>query len=492
MRDAKRDVFEQARRHNTPASSSCSPSSRQPRSRGSFIRQPPPKKVSIAGKEFRVSPVLDTFFWFVTERHRVHQRRLAGERQPWTTDEILSTYPFANVFRVYDRTTQYILRHVIMEGSQELNEMCFRVILFRTFCRIETWELLKRRLGNITWKSFNLKVYEEIVLSETAAVYGPAYIMPAPKLGATANAANHLRLIELMMKEKVPSRLKQFVYLRDAHGYLRLFPSMGDFIALQLLLDLNMTPHFRWDENTWAALGPGALMCIKKIFGPDIRGREYEAFKYLHESQDYHFLRLRISPRQRPRLSDTIPAGLTMVDMEHALCETEKYSRARHPNISGKKIKVARREYVPRSPPPTAILPQHWLAPGGIRRPTLRCPPPVNPHTDDPNPEYEVSHIVAEKPHYTEGPKHYLVRWAGYGPNDDIWLRECDLIEGASDALSKWQTMKARISERVAEYQATGDCEASSRTSSMKQGNNRTTSKKQSNIVIDLCGSDTE
>ncbi|OCH93677.1 hypothetical protein OBBRIDRAFT_749100 [Obba rivulosa] len=461
-----------ARRHSTP-SPSLSPKSRRRQTNSNFSfwrskRVPPPKSVVIAGKQFRPSPVLDTFFTYVTERHLVHQRRLAGDSDPWTTDPIMSTYPFANVFRVYDRTTQYILQHVIMEGSQELNEMCFRVILFRSFCKIETWELLKKRLGDVTWKNFHLQTYERILLSASSAVYGSAYIMPAPKLGAITNAANHLRLIEMMMEEKLPSRLRQFEYLRDAHGYLCLYPSMGDFTALQLLLDLNMMPHFRWDENNWVALGPGAIMCIRKIFGPTIQGREYEAFKYLHSTQWYHFSRLGIPPGDLPRLCDSVPAGLTMVDMEHALCEVEKYSRARHPDISGKKMKVARREYVPRKQPPTAALPDHWLSPEGLRRPALRCPPPVDPDSSDPNPEYEVSHIVAEKP-YGDGPSQYLVRWTGYGHEDDIWLRECDLIEGAGDALRRWQNMKARISAKVAKYQAMGDWSASCKTSSRKR-----------------------
>lgn len=200
---------------------------------------PPPKSVTISGQRLRVSPILDTLFYFMAERHHIYQRRIAGDPTPWTKDPILAAYPFTNVFRVYDRTTQYILRHVIWEGSQDLHESCFRVILFRLFNKIETWELLKSRFKNITWKDFDVNRYENVLLSAGTAVYGHAYIIPAPKLGAYANASNHLRLIDLMMQEDVPGQLKRFRHLKDAHGWLSLFPAMGDFTSLQYVFDSN-------------------------------------------------------------------------------------------------------------------------------------------------------------------------------------------------------------------------------------------------------------
>ena len=189
----------------------------------------------IGDRRLPVSPVLDTLFYWMSERHQIFLRRTEGDERPWTEDAILQRYPFTNVFRVYDRNTQYVLRHVIREGSQDLYESCFRVVLFRMFNKIETWKYLKQQLGALTWEDFDVYTYEKFLGAADGPFYGRAYICPAPTNigGGKSNPARHLRLVQLLMEENLPKQLKRFRYLKDAHGWLCLFPSMGDFTALQ-------------------------------------------------------------------------------------------------------------------------------------------------------------------------------------------------------------------------------------------------------------------
>lgn len=200
------------------------------------------KTVAIGDVQLYPTPILDTFFKFVTERHAIHERRLAGGAAPWTADPILANYPFTNVFRVFDRVTQYILQNVIACGDQSLDEQCFRLMLFRSFNKEETWELLEEHFGELTWRDFDIPAYEEVLLERQRsghALYGHAYIIPSPKLGAQANASNHLRLIEMMMEANLPKQLQTLEHLRDAHGRICLFPGMGDFTALQYVNPLS-------------------------------------------------------------------------------------------------------------------------------------------------------------------------------------------------------------------------------------------------------------
>ncbi len=209
-------------------------------------KAPPPKVITIDGQKCKPTLILDTFFVFVAKRYRVHRNRLAGRPQPWTDDPILQQYPFTNVFRVLDRVTQYILRNVIETGDRSLEEQCFRVMLFRSFNKIETWEALTEHFGELTWRDFDLNAYEKVLLDRMnngVALYGPAYILPSAKLGGQSNASNHLRLIQLMMEEDLLGQLQQLHHLKDAHGRISLFPGMGDFMALQYVHVSSRRPH---------------------------------------------------------------------------------------------------------------------------------------------------------------------------------------------------------------------------------------------------------
>jgi alpha-glutamyl/putrescinyl thymine pyrophosphorylase clade 1 len=198
--------------------------------------------VDIAGRKLKLSPVVDTLFQWMAERHAIHQRRLAGQPWPWTDDPILRQHAFTNVFRIYDRVTQYIIRNVIGKGDQDFHETCFRVILFRCFNRISTWELLLNHFGELTWHAFDLVAYETVLYEEyrqNNKLYGASYILPAPELGGTSldgtkpNYANHLRLLKVMMESDLPGQLAQLSELSDAWERISLYPGMGAFLSFQ-------------------------------------------------------------------------------------------------------------------------------------------------------------------------------------------------------------------------------------------------------------------
>ncbi|KAI0091725.1 hypothetical protein BDY19DRAFT_642348 [Irpex rosettiformis] len=416
---------------------------RRPRGKDKAVQQP--QSITIDHANFTLSKVFYAFFPFVAERHAIFRKRLSGLPQPWTQEPILEQFPFTNVFRVLDRNSQYILRNVIRKGSQALNDMFFRVLLFRTFNKIETWEMLEKKLGPLNWKSFSLEKYERVLASARTALYNAAYIIPSPNLGHEKNYQNHLRMIETMMAvDRLPTQLGKLKHLKDVHGRIRMYLSMGDFMAMQLVLDLNMMPHYNWSEDEWVALGPGSRECLKKMFGPGIRGREVSAIRYIRDNQHSWFIHCGVTPDRVPRLHESRPPGLTMVDIEHALCECEKYSRGKFPTIKGKRVTVGKRIFAPRDGTVTADIPENWLNPAANHEEQFECPPPVD-GTDD---TYEVSHIVSENK------SQYLIRWKGYGPESDSWIPAHRLGEGAGVLIDEWNQTKARINEGLLERAA--------------------------------------
>jgi hypothetical protein len=190
------------------------------------------------GRKFKVkNDMVAMFFKFVCERHQVHLRRQAGLSPPWTEDVILSSWPFTNVFRVLDRNTQYILQRVIGDEPRAIEDAVFRVMLFRFFNKVETWQLLESTLGEISWRNFSIRTYAAVLeeaKDDGDAIYGPAYIIPAPREFGSANHEAHLRLLDTMMAEgNLPKQLLEYKHIKDAHGYLSLYPGMGPFTAMQ-------------------------------------------------------------------------------------------------------------------------------------------------------------------------------------------------------------------------------------------------------------------
>ncbi|KAJ3509910.1 hypothetical protein NLJ89_g4968 [Agrocybe chaxingu] len=176
--------------------------------------------ITISGKALRPTVAFDTFWRFAAERKGIDDRRRAGLPAPWTKDEILQKYFFCNTFRVLDKGCQFLIKEVIEKGSQDPEEVVFRVILFNTFTKIETWELLARELGPLKWTTYNRMEYRKVLSRAVArgmALYTGAYIKPAPHFGESTNYANHLYLLETLMDSKLASRLLVAPYMADVY-----------------------------------------------------------------------------------------------------------------------------------------------------------------------------------------------------------------------------------------------------------------------------------
>ncbi|MFF3440596.1 nucleotide kinase domain-containing protein [Streptosporangium sp. NPDC002721] len=151
--------------------------------------------------------VIDTYWRFAVARQQVFHLRAAGAPPPWTTDPIIGRHKFTNVYRAADRVSQYLIRDVIYNGSQDAEELVFRVLLFKIFNKIETWELLTRELGGRpTWDGYDFATYERILgaaMGRGERIYSAAYIVPNPAFGEARKAGNHLALL-LMPRSPFP------------------------------------------------------------------------------------------------------------------------------------------------------------------------------------------------------------------------------------------------------------------------------------------------
>ena len=173
----------------------------------------PPPAVFSSLSPAKPTVVYDTYWRFAAERQEIFFKRWKQTAPPWTSDRILSEFKFTNAYRASDRVSQFLIKEVIYRGDQSEEELFFRTILFKLFNKIETWRLLEKAFGAITYAEFDFKSYDHVLsnASVSEAIYSGAYIMPSGSVafGTTRKHRAHLKLLMQMMEDEVALRIAE-------------------------------------------------------------------------------------------------------------------------------------------------------------------------------------------------------------------------------------------------------------------------------------------
>ena len=308
------------------------------------------------------SEVYDSYWWFAAERQRIFFRRLRGDVYPWTRNAVLSTYKFTNAYRASDRTSQYLIRRVIYRDDlpTSAREVFFRIVLFKLFNKMETWDLLERSLGPITFDGYRFKHYDTVLggaMNSGHRIYSAAYIMPpgTSAFGRAAKHQNHLLLLERMMQDSLAERLVDSRNMQESFAQLRAYPTIGDFLAYQLATDINYSDITDFTEMDFVVPGPGARNGLRKCF-VDLGGlNEPELIRFMADIQEQEFQRLGLdflSLWGRP---------LQLVDCQNLFCEVDKYSRVAFPHIAGRTRRARiKQRFTPTTTPLDLFYPPKW------------------------------------------------------------------------------------------------------------------------------------
>src|SRR2546425_1753398 len=311
----------------------------------SYIRKRPP----------RTTIVYDTYWRFAAERQAIFYRRLENPLGPWTKDPILSRYKFTNAYRAADRVSQFLIRNVIYRGSQAGKEVFFRTVLFKLFNRVETWNLLERAFGNVSWEEFSIERYDHVftkAMKDGIPVYSAAYIMPSGGFLGRKHRM-HLELIDRMMRDALPERIADSGSQPKAFHLLHSFPTIGNFLAYQYATDLNYSELTRSDEMEFVVPGPGARSGIRKCFEDHSDFSESDLIRWVADRQETEFERLGI------KFKSLWGRRLQLIDCQNLFCEVDKYARIAHPEYSGdsgrtrikQKLRPSRTMFTPWFPP---------------------------------------------------------------------------------------------------------------------------------------------
>ena len=310
------------------------------------------------GRTLRATPIFDTYWRFAARRQDLFMRRVLAEPEPRTTDPILTSYRFTNAYRAADRVSQYLIRHVLYTGDQTAQEIFFRCVLFKLFNRIETWEYLSAQLGPLDSNTFDPDRYALILerrAESRTPIYSAAYIMPCPSFGHARKHGNHLRLLDLMLRQNAPAQICDAVSLEDVYDVLKAFRSIGPFLGFQLAIDLNYSAVLGFSEMDFVVAGPGARSGIRKCFADTAGLDDADVIRAVSDLSEREFERLGL------RFRNLWGRRLHLVDFQNLFCEVDKYARVAHPTALGpsKRSRIKQR-YVRDARPLPQWYPPKW------------------------------------------------------------------------------------------------------------------------------------
>ena len=279
------------------------------------------------------SEVYKTYWKFAAERQNIFFNRINNEIH-WTHDKILAKHKFTNAYRASDRVSQYLIKNVIYNHSQEPKEVLFRILLFKTFNKIETWEILLNHFGSISYSEYDFEDYNEVLsrlMTNGVSIYSGAYIMTSgrSRFGHSKKHRNHLKLIEHMFDNGFTEKVSNSLSLENLFHLLKQYPTIGNFLAYQYAIDINYSEVVNFNEMDFVFPGPGAYDGIKKCFTDLGDYSEMDIIKYVTERQNLEFERINIS------FKDLWSRPLQLIDCQNLFCEVDKYARVAHPDVDG-------------------------------------------------------------------------------------------------------------------------------------------------------------
>lgn len=301
--------------------------------------------------------IYDLYWYFAYERQNIFIKKQAGLKAPWTEDPILQQYKFCNTYRVNDRVSQYLLKHVIYNGKQyEAKDMIFRIILFKLFNKESTWELLLKHVNDITLDTFDVCYFSKIfnqAIQQGKKIYNDAYISCANKAyGFDHKHDNHLALLKQMFLEnKIYEQILKCPTMKEAFEILKSYPLIGDFMAYQLVTDINYSEVTDFTEHEFTIAGPGSKRGIKKCFYQAESNEEM--IKYMYDHQDEEFQRLGYDFKKIGNRK------LQLIDCQNLFCELDKYCRVAKPELKSNRKKI-KKKYTQKQEKIEYIYPPKW------------------------------------------------------------------------------------------------------------------------------------
>ena len=317
--------------------------------------------------------IYDTYWYFAAERQNIFFNKFLGKKPPYSQDPIFQQYKFCNAYRAADRVSQYLIKSVIYCDKFNELDLAFRILFFRLFNKISTWQKIEEHFGQIRLNNFDFEKYSNFLdsLHKNEPIYGNAYILCANKAyGFDHKHQNHLALLKYIFKEsKTGYHLLNSKSLKELFAGLKALPLFGDFMAYQSAIDLNYSTLFNFSENDFTIAGPGARRGIRKCFG-DTRRSDQCIIQFMVENQQKEFSRLNV------KFQDLFGRPLHAIDCQNLFCEVDKYCRVKFPKIKSNRSRI-KTTYRENKSEINYFFPPKWNINANIKPETISKPSPL-------------------------------------------------------------------------------------------------------------------
>ena len=287
---------------------------------------------------FKPNENFSYYLYWIDERMKIFWNRMDNKNlPPYTKNEILAENKFTNVYRSLDRVSQHLINQVIYtEDTTSPDDTFMRIILFKHFNKIETWEYLESELGKI---GFNTDLNDIIDLLDERvkrgnSIYNPAFMLTAAFMrkeatmqmnGLKKGDSKHFSYLKIFEKELFErgkmENIKKSNSLKELYSNISSVMSMGPFLSMQYAIDFNYSELFDFDENEFIIAGPGAINGINRTFDFDGKPFYEEVIHWVKDNfedlcKDYGY-EPNLLPGRKPAL----------IDLQNCFCETDKMLR---------------------------------------------------------------------------------------------------------------------------------------------------------------------
>ena len=302
---------------------------------------------------------LQYYFYFIQERMNIFWGKY-NHQDHLTDDPILQEYKFTNVYRASDRVSQYLIKNVLYRDLDRYapEDVLLRILVFKVFNRIETWEYLNKYL-DVRVNTYNVERLSKLLTKRQKdyPIFSNAYMMAGSHVRYADIKTKHQVWLQMIEDEFIQGRGFEKVLeaksMSEVYSQLRDYPLIGDFLAYQYTTDFNYSPYLNFDEDSFVKAGVGAVRGIKKCFlsfGNNFEDAIYYIHDHFEELQErYGYTAFRPLPGRKPKL----------IDLQNCFCETDKYLRAKMPELKVGNVRI-KQHYKPTKDRIHFYFPDKW------------------------------------------------------------------------------------------------------------------------------------